>query len=88
MEVKKKMPVAKVATIVLSIIAVGLLVFGALTPPVGEIHNSIIMGVGEIILLVALWIFAHTVNEEKTDAKAKLQIGGTSVSIETDQQEK
>lgn len=84
---KKNMPTAKIATIALSAVSVGLLTFGALTPPIGEIHNSIIMGVGEIILIMALWILAHTVIEEKRDAKAKLQIGNASVSIETENDE-
>ena len=39
----KNMPTAKIATIALSAISVGLLTFGALTPPIGEIHNSIII---------------------------------------------
>lgn len=78
------MPTAKLATIILSIIAVGLLVYGALTPPPGKIDNSIIIGVAEIFMFAALWVFAHIVVEEKKDARTKLQVGDNSVSIEVE----
>ena len=78
------MPTAKLATIILSIIAVGLLVYGALTPPPGKIDNSIIIAVGEIFMFAALWVFAHIVVEEKKDARTKLQVGDNSVSIEVE----
>ena len=78
------MPTAKLATIILSIIAVCLLVYGALTPPPGKIDNSIIIAVGEIFMFAALWVFAHIVVEEKKDARTKLQVGDKSVSIEVE----
>lgn len=78
------MPTAKLATIILSIIAVCLLVYGALTPPPGKIDNSIIIAVGEIFMFAALWVFAHIVVEEKKDARTKLQVGDNSVSIEVE----
>lgn len=81
---KKRMPTAKLATIILSIIAVGLLVYGALTPPPGKIDNSIIIAVGEIFMFAALWVFAHIVVEEKKDARTKLQVGNASASIEVE----
>lgn len=81
---KSRMPTAKLATIILSIIAVGLLVYGALTPPPGKIDNSIIIAVGEIFMFAALWVFAHIVVEEKKDARTKLQMGDKSVSIEVE----
>lgn len=78
------MPTAKLATIILSTIAVVLLVYGALTPPPGKIDNSILIAVGEIFMLAALWVFAHIVVEEKKDARTKLQVGDSSVSIEVE----
>lgn len=81
---KQRMPTAKLATIILSVVALGLLVFGAITPPAGKIDNSIIIAVGEIFMFSALWVFAHMVIEEKKDAKTKLQVGDKSVSIEVE----
>lgn len=81
---KMRMPTAKLATIILTIVAVCLLVYGALTPPPGKIDNSIIIAVGEIFMFAALWVFAHMVIEEKKEARTKLQVGNASASIEVE----
>lgn len=81
---KKHMPTAKVATIILSVVAVSLLVYGAITPPLGMIDNSIIIAVGEIFMFAALWVFVYIVIEEKKEARTKLQIGNASASIEVE----
>lgn len=81
---KTSMPTAKLATIILTIVAMCLLVYGALIPPPGKIDNSIIIAVGEIFMFAALWVFAHMVIEEKKEARTKLQAGNASVSIEVE----
>ena len=82
---KKMTPAAKVALIITTVLAFGLLIFGALTPPPGEIHPSILKAVGEMFGFAALWIVAHALFEEKTDVHIKH--GETEVNINTDEDE-
>jgi hypothetical protein len=82
---KKMTPAAKVALIITTAFAFGLLIFGALTPPPGEIHPSILKAVGEMFGFAALWIVAHALFEDKTDVHIKH--GDTTVDINTDEEE-
>ena len=82
---KKMTPAAKVALIITTVLAFGLLIFGALTPPPGEIHPSILKAVGEMFGFAALWIVDHALFEEKTDVHIKH--GETEVNINTDDEE-
>ena len=79
---KKKMPVAQIVTIVLTAVAVGLLAFGAMTPPPGEIHGSILQAAGILFGFSALWVAAHTIIEVYHDGKITAKIGNASLSLE------
>lgn len=79
---KKKMPVAQIVTIVLTAVAVGLLAFGAMTPPPGEIHGSILQAAGILFGFSALWVAAHTLIEVYHDGKITAKIGNASLSVE------
>lgn len=46
---KHKMTVQIVAAVVLIVVGCGLLVAGFMTPPPGEIHNSVLVAFGEIL---------------------------------------
>lgn len=78
-------PLAKIMLFVTTGLAFGLLVFGAITPPPGEIHPSILKAVGEMFGFAALWIVAHALFEDKTDVHIKH--GDTTVDINTDEEE-
>ena len=79
---KKKMPVAQIVTIVLTAVAVGLLALGAMTPPPGEIHGSILQAAGILFGFSALWVAAHTIIEVYHDGKITAKIGNASLSLE------
>lgn len=79
---KKKMPVAQIVTIVLTAVAVGLLAFGAMTPPPGEIHGSILQAAGILFGFAALWVAAHTIIEVYHDGKITARVGNASLSVE------
>lgn len=79
---KKKMPVAQIVTIVLTAVAVGLLAFGAMTPPPGEIHESILQAAGILFGFAALWVAAESFIERRADAKFGANIGAASASVE------
>lgn len=84
---KKKMPVAQIVTIVLTAVAVGLLAFGAMTPPPGEIHGSILQAAGILFGFSALWVAAHTIIEVYHNGKITAKVGNTSLSIEQEDEE-
>lgn len=84
---KKKMPVAQIVTIVLTAVAVGLLAFGAMTPPPGEIHGSILQAAGILFGFAALWVTAHTIIEVYHDGKITARVGNASLSIEQENEE-
>lgn len=84
---KKKMPVAQIVTIVLTAVAVGLLAFGAMTPPPGEIHGSILQATGILFGFAALWVAAHTIIEVYHDGKITARVGNASLSIEQESEE-
>lgn len=84
---KKKMPVAQIVFILLTIIAVGLLAFGAVTPPPGEIHGSILQAAGILFGFSALWVVAHTIIEVYHDGKITAKVGNASLSIEQEDEE-
>lgn len=79
---KKKMPVAQIVTIVLTAVAVGLLAFGAITPPPGEIHGSILQAAGILFGFAALWVGAEAFIERGADAKFGANVGAASASVE------
>lgn len=83
---KKKMPVAQIITIVLTAVAVGLLAFGAITPPPGEIHGSILQAAGILFGFAALWVAAHTIIEVYHDGKITAKVGNASISIEQEEE--
>ena len=82
---KKMTPAAKVALIITTVLAFGLLIFGALTPPPGEIHSSILKAVGEMAVFASLWIIAHALFEDNRDVHFKH--GNTSIDITDDDKE-
>ena len=84
---KKKMPVAQIVTIVLTAVAVGLLAFGAITPPPGEIHGSILQAAGILFGFAALWVTAHTIIEVYHDGKITARVGNASLSIESENED-
>lgn len=84
---KKKMPVAQIVTIVLTAVTVGLLAFGAITPPPGEIHGSILQAAGILFGFATLWVAAHAIIEVYRDGKITAKIGNTSLSIEQESEE-
>lgn len=84
---KKKMPVAQIVTIVLTAVAVGLLAFGAMTPPPGEIHGSILQAAGVLFGFATLWVAAHTIIEVYHDGKITARIGSASLSIESENED-
>lgn len=79
---KKKMPVAMLMTILLSAVSVFLLTYGAITPPPGEIHGSILQGCGILFGFATLWVTAHTIIEVYRDGKISAKIGNASLTIE------
>ena len=81
-EKKKKMPVAMIMTILLSAVSVFLLIYGAITPPPGEIHGSILQGCGILFGFAALWVTAHTIIEVYRDGKITAKVGNASLSID------
>lgn len=84
---RKKMPVAQIVTIVLTIVTIALLTYGAITPPPGEIHGSILQGAGILFGFATLWVAAHTIIEVFHDGKLTAKIGNASLSIEQDDEE-
>lgn len=84
---KKKMPVAQIVTIVLTAVAVGLLAFGSITPPPGEIHGSILQAAGILFGFATLWVAAHIVIEVYRDGKITAKVGNASLSIEQESEE-
>lgn len=84
---KKKMPIAQIVTIVLTAMAVGLLAFGAVTPPPGEIHGSILQGAGILFGFAALWVAAHVIIEVYHDGKITAKVGNAELSIESENDE-
>lgn len=84
---KKKMPVAQIVTIVLTAVAVGLLAFGAITPPPGQIHGSILQAAGILFGFAALWVAAEAFIERGADAKFGANIGAASASVEIHNEE-
>ena len=82
---KKMTPAAKVALIITTVLAFGLLIFGALTPPPGEIHPSILKAVGEMFGFASLWIIAHALFEDKKDVH--INHGNTSIDITDDDED-
>lgn len=87
---RKKMPVAQIVTIVLTAVAVGLLTFGAITPPPGKIDGSILQAAGILFGFAALWVGAEAFIERGADAKFGANIGSASASVEihNDEEEK
>lgn len=84
---KNKMPVAQIVTIALTAAAVGLLAFGAITPPPGEIHGSILQAAGILFGFAALWVGAEAFIERGADAKIGANIGAASASVEIHNEE-
>lgn len=84
---KKKMPVAQIITIVLTAVAVGLLAFGAITPPPGEIHGSILQAAGILFGFASLWVAAHTIIEVYRDGKLTAKVGNASLTIDPEDKE-
>lgn len=84
---KNKMPVAQIVTICLTIVTVGLLSYGAITPPPGEIHGSILQGCGIIFGFATLWVAAHTIIEVYHDGKITAKIGNSSLTIDPGNEE-
>ena len=84
---KKKMPVVQIVTIVLTAVAVGLLAFGAVTPPPGEIHGSILQAAGILFGFAALWVVTHTITEVYHDGKNTAKVGNASLSIESEKED-
>ena len=78
-------PAAKIALTLTTIFAFGLLFFGAITPPPGEIHSSILKAVGEMAVFASLWIIAHALFEDNRDVHFKH--GNTSIDITDDDKE-
>lgn len=84
---KKKMPVAQIVMIVLTTVAATLLAFGAVTPPPGEIHESILKAAGILFGFAALWMTAHTIIEVYNDGKITAKVGDASLSIESEKED-
>ena len=84
---KKKMPIAQIVMIVLTTVAATLLAFGAVTPPPGEIHESILKAAGILFGFATLWMTAHTIIEVYHDGKITAKVGNASLSIESENDE-
>ena len=84
---KKKMPIAQIVTIVLTAMTVGLLAFGAVTPPPGEIHGSILQAAGILFGFATLWVAAHVIIEVYHDGKITAKVGNAELSIESENDE-
>lgn len=87
---RKKLSITQIVMIVLTVMAVGLLAFGAKTPPPGEIHGSILQAAGILLGFTALWVGAEAFLERGADAKFGANIGSASASVEiyNDEEEK
>ena len=64
--------------IILSAVCVAFLAAGFLFPPPGEIHNSVLIGVGEIIAIMSLWTVVIAIGR---GADAKFTKGDVTVEI-------
>ena len=84
---KKKMPIAQIVMIVLTTVAATLLAFGAVTPPPGEIHESILKAAGILFGFAALWMTAHTIIEVYHGGNITAKVGDASLSIESENNE-
>lgn len=62
----------------LSITCIAFLAAGFLFPPPGEIHNSVLIAVGEIIAIMALWTIIFAIGR---GADAKLTKGDMTIEI-------
>lgn len=75
------METAKIATICLTAISIGLLVGGFFCPPMGVIDGSVLQATGILLAFAALWVVAHAINER--GAHATYEKGDTRIEIDT-----
>lgn len=66
--------------IILTFVCLLFLGAGFLFPPPGEIHNSILLAVGEVIAIMALWAIIIAIDK---GADAKLTKGDMTLEINT-----
>lgn len=88
MKSKFKLPIAQIMFLVLTIASLGLLIFGALTPPPGYIDGSILQACGIMFGFATLWVAAHVIIEVYHNGKIVAKVGNASLSIEQDEEEK
>lgn len=69
------------AAIVLAVIAIALIVAGFIVPPMGEVHPSVLKGVGEIIGIIAIFFGWESVDK---GLDAKIQHGKTTIQLGKD----
>lgn len=90
MSKKLKMPAAKLVTLIITIVAVSMFVVGVFTPPMWQVHGSVLQGIGLMLGFAALWTAGEAFIERGADGKLSVSTGGASatVEIEVDKEEK
>lgn len=90
MSKKLKMPVAKLVTLIITIVAASMFVVGVFTPPMWQVHGSVLQGIGLMLGFAALWTAGEAFIEHGADGKLSVSAGGASatVEVEVDKEEK
>ena len=78
-KLREKCSKAKIASAVLSFIAVGLLIASFFVPPTGVVDGSVLAAVGEIFAFAALFAVWEAVDK---GIDAKIVHGNTTISID------
>lgn len=90
MSKKLKMPVAKLVTLIITIVAASMFVVGVFTPPMWQVHGSILQGIGLMLGFAALWTAGEAFIERGADGKLSVSAGGANatIEVEVDKEEK
>lgn len=69
---------------ILASIAIGLIITSFIIPPAGEIHPSVLQGVGEIFAFAALWSVIVAI---ESGGIGKIRHGNTEIEITKNEEE-
>lgn len=78
----KRASVGEIINFVCFVVSVGLVIWGFLIPPTGEIHNSVLIGVGELGFFSTINKIPDFIKALKGGASLELNKGDTHIKIE------
>ena len=78
----KQASVGEIINFVCFGVSVGLVIWGFLIPPTGEIHNSVLIGVGELGFFSTINKIPDFIKALKGGASLELNKGNTHIKIE------